>query len=129
MSVKSISVVSGFVLTIGLASPAPALAEDMPFSVERKGVCEYASDKSDTSRSLRSLYSCKHKIVIIRNTSDKIKIFDRVVLNQNKCRNHLFLDGEAEGPIKPDGAVVFATSCKLTRIDFRIDQAAYFHRF
>ena len=106
-----------------------ALADDLPFSVARMGVCDYAVDKSETSKSLRSLYSCKQKVIVITNASGKTLLFEKVLINQNKCRNHLFLDGEPMGPLRAGDKITFATSCNVTRIDLKIDREDYYYLF
>ncbi len=112
------------------ASPiGAALADDPLFSVARMGVCDYAVDRSDVSKSLRSLYSCKQKVIIITNETGKTLVFDEVVINQKKCKNHLFLDGEPMGPIKAGAKITFATSCNVSRLDLKIDHADYYYLF
>ena len=106
-----------------------ALADDLPFSVARMGVCDYAVDKSETSKSLRSLYSCKQKVIVITNASSKTLLFEKLVINQNKCKNRLFLDGEPMGPLRAGDKITFATSCNVTRIDLKIDRDDYYYLF
>ena len=116
-------------LTQAVTCLTPAVADDLPFAVTQMGVCDYAVDKSETSKSLRSLYSCKQKVITIRNTSSKTRVFQNVVINQAKCKNHMFLDGDAGGPLKSGEKITFATSCKVSRIDLTVDRDDYYYIF
>ena len=106
-----------------------ALADDLPFSVQQKGLCDFAVENTQTHRSLRSLYSCKDKVIIITNVSPRTSVFDDIILNEDRCKNHLFLDGDAEGPLKSGEQRVVATTCDVSRIDLKIDNKRYTHRF
>ena len=117
------------VLTQSALSMGSALAAEQPFSVSQKGVCQFAVDQTQTHRSLRSLYSCADKVIIITNTGAKTAIYDAILLNEGKCKNHLFLDGQAEGPVKVDEQIVIVTTCDVSRVDLKIDNAKYSHRF
>lgn len=116
-------------LTQGALSMSAALAADQPFSISQKGVCEFAVDQTQTHRSLRSLYSCADKVIIITNTGAKTAVYDAILLNEGKCKNHLFLDGQAEGPVKADEQIVIVTTCDVARVDLKIDNVKYSHRF
>ena len=106
-----------------------AMADDLPFSVTRMSVCDYAVDRSEVNKSLRSLYSCKHNMIIIVNVSGKTLAFEKVVINQNKCKNHLFLNGEPKGPLKAGDKITFATSCNVSRLDMKIGREDFYYLF
>jgi len=116
-------------LTQAASGVGPVLSDELPFSVAQMGVCDYAADTSPVSKSLRSLYACRHKVIIITNATTNTMVFDDVVINQNKCKDHLFLDGASGGPLEAGGRIVVVTSCKVSRIDFKINDDAYFHQF
>ncbi len=119
----------GLFLTQAALSMSPAFADDLPFSVQRMSICDFAVDGSQTHRSLRSLYSCNDKVIIITNVSTKTSVFDDIVLNEDQCKNHLFLDGDSEGPIQPEARRVVATTCSVSRVDLKVDGKRYSYRF
>ena len=126
---KSRLFIAGLLLASGAFGSSPAVAEDLPFSARQMGVCDYAVGASSTNKSLRSLYSCKDKMVIITNETTKTLAFGDIVINQNKCKNHLFLDGDAGGPLKAGDRIVFATTCMVSRIDLSVNGGAYSYKF
>ena len=106
-----------------------SFSDELPFSATQMGVCEFAKENTATNKSLRSLYSCKDKVLVISNASNKIILVHDIFLNEKKCKNHLFLDGEAEGPVEIGGKIVIATSCKILRIDLSVDKERFNYRF
>ena len=114
---------------IFLFNNSPSFAERLPFSAFQMGICEFAKGNTEANKSLRSLYSCKDKIIIITNTSNKIILVHDIVLNEYKCRNHLFLNGEWDGPLKSGEKIAIATSCKIVQIDLRIDKDRFQYKF